>query len=76
MNYKEKFKKELESEIQNTIKHIQYLDEQIKTNLPKAIHECYLKISNLKELLKSVENNDSFSDPRFSYVNNEEEDYD
>jgi hypothetical protein len=75
INYKEKFKKQLESEIESTVKHIKYLDDQIKTNLPKAINECYLKISNLKELLKSVENNDSFSDPIFSYINNEDDEY-
>ncbi len=76
INYKEKFKKELEREINDALKHIAYLEGQIKVHLPKVIHDHHIKISNLKQLLKDIENNDSFTDPIFSYCNNEDEDYD
>lgn len=73
INYKKKFTIQLEQEIQDTANHITYLENQIKVHLPKAIQECHVKISNLHELLKDIKNNDSFSDPIFSYENNEEE---
>ena len=75
-NFKKKFIKELEGEINDTLRNIAYIEGQINVHLPKAIHDSYIKISNLKELVKSIQNNDSFSDPIFSYENNEEEDYD
>jgi DNA mismatch repair ATPase MutS len=74
-NFKQKFIKELEREIESSKRQIVYIEEQIKINLPQVINEHYIKISNLNELLKDIENTDSFSEPIFSYENNEE-DYD
>jgi hypothetical protein len=70
-NYKKKFITELELEIQNTANHITHLENQINLFIPKSIQECNLKIKNLYELLENVKNNDSFTDPIFSYCNNE-----
>jgi hypothetical protein len=78
-NYKQKFIKELESEIAQTKLNIANLEAQIKIHIPVAIKENELKIINLKALLNDVLTSDTFNEPIFSYCNNEdgyEEDYD
>lgn len=74
-NYKKKFIKELQDEISSAKLCIAQTEARIKIHLPQAIKELELKIVNLKELLEAVKANDSFSEPIFSYENNEE-DYD
>lgn len=73
-NHKKNMINDLNAEIKNCDYRIKHLLEQLQ-NIPKIIEEVQLERKNLEELISAVHADNSFTDPVFSYENNEE-DYD
>lgn len=67
INLKIKFTKEIQNEIESAKERIKYWNKQIKTDLPLAIKREIQNIENLEGLLEDMDKSSHFTDPVFSY---------